>query len=67
MKNKFKQSKYLHESRRTKKDSLGLEHKDKMANYIRERKKQQEKHLEEQKEKGFVTDNTWKLITGFKY
>mgnify|MGYP003109423378 CR=1 FL=1 len=67
MKKETKQIKYLHESRLIKSDSLGLEHKDKVANYNRERKKQQDKHIQELKEKGLVTDNTWKLVTGFKY
>tara|TARA_R100000951_G_scaffold93126_2_gene81658 strand:- start:283 stop:483 length:201 start_codon:yes stop_codon:yes gene_type:complete len=64
---KIKQIKFLHELRKVKPDSLGLEHKDKVANYNRTRKINLDKHIEDQKSKGFVTDNTWKLVTGFKY
>jgi len=66
MKKETKQIKYLHESRMIKPDSLDLEHKDKVANYNRVRKIKLDKHIEEQKSKGFVTDDIWMLTTGFK-
>ena len=66
MEKETKQIKYLHESRLIKSDSLGLEHKDKVLQYNRSRKDKIDKHIQNQKDKGLVTDDIWVLTTGFK-